>query len=136
MKVKVYEHGAESYQLAHLDDAGKIKNVRPATKEEFHLYQTLKTQMELLQAAYGLKKELQDKLKRAIAERDERLTLEESSRLAKKVDELREDLDQMRIRAEAAEAALVEDGPRIVLRPGDAVQSLSFENGKQVPDGR
>jgi hypothetical protein len=130
MRVKVYEHGQDHYQLARLDNDGKVKSVRPATVEEFRLYVMLNDERALrretqqkLQAteeqAERFEKQAED-YARACQTRDifsdqVKASHRKQDELADEIDRLnaglqtaREELSQMRIRAEAAEQALVE----------------------------
>jgi predicted nucleic acid-binding Zn-ribbon protein len=126
MRVKVYPHGVGGYQLAHLHPDDSIKNVRPGTAEEYYLYEKLRQHMKITSDLYNRAKTAEDKLRTALTpERAEeyqaeieRLTAqalgraeayqEHMSACDKEISSLREEISDLRSRAEAAEEALLE----------------------------
>lgn len=120
MKIKVIRNGVEGFQLQHLKDSGEIKNVRPATVEEFNLYESLSRHMGITKLAYQRAKTAEESLASLKAKQDrldERVELAERAKeraeaALKKanvmMDEADAELEEQRKRAEAAEQALVE----------------------------
>lgn len=117
MRVKVIRHGADGYQLQRLDEQDKVLNVRPATVEEFRLYESLKQQSRTTASAYERQKAAEERAKAAedaldrVREEALRVEQEHASRTIGKVLEdtnvIEEEADQQRARAEAAEAQLL-----------------------------
>jgi predicted nucleic acid-binding Zn-ribbon protein len=123
MKIKVVVHGGTAsepgYQLQRAEN-GKILGVRPATVEEYRLYEIAKEEIRSSAKNYAARKDAEDKLaemtKRynALNERAEsaeraadvaRDALKESH---KAQDALAEEFDAMEARAESAEALVAD----------------------------
>lgn len=148
MIIKVIEHGHDGYQLQRLDPAGRIMNVRPATLEEFRLYEKAKTADKSsvvnydakMAAVESLKKmreawdTLQDQVtesRRAaeIARDREKAAIAEQDRMEKEIEELEHDVVQLRIDCKQLRADLASERDRA----GD-LESLLLEL-KQADNG-
>jgi chromosome segregation ATPase len=123
-KIKVIMNGGSvaepGYQLQRLGDKGQILSVRPATVEEYRLYEVAKSELLNGSRNYAGRKEAEETLKKLV-ERQE--SLKESVQVAENAadvarsalkschdaqDALAAEVDQQRARAEAAEAELIE----------------------------
>lgn len=145
MKVKVILNGADGFQLQHLKDNGEIKNVRPATAEEYQLYTTLRQHMDISQKSYERAKAAEEALKKLQGQQD---ALDERVRLAEEAkhraemgckkanalqDEAEAELDEQRKRAEAAEALVLE---LKAVQPAPASEAIpeGWSAGDGMPD--
>lgn len=104
VRIKVIKNG-DGYQLQRLGDGGKILNVRPASVEEYRLYETAREQSQVAERAYGARKEAEERAKTAETElRYLRSKLERLAEADALADRYKEMAEQQQIRAEAAEA--------------------------------
>jgi len=115
VRIKVIQNG-DGYQLQRLGDGGKILNVRPASVEEYRLYETAREQSQVAERAYGAQKQAEERAKSAETElrylrpkleQAEGLLSRRTERLAEAeslADRFAAEADNERARAEAAEA--------------------------------